>query len=434
MMLQHFSGDASADDVGERLSQFPPKGRPWQDIKADLTALKSRDLDWKRGRLPAYIYYYDEDVLQVQTDAYRIYAVENGLGEGKAFHSLTAMLADISAMSVDLFGAPPGAGVSFTSGGTESLFEAVRTAKKRHRQRHGKRDGLNVVAPVSAHATLNKAGDILDVEIVRVPLGAEWRADVGAMEAAINENTIMVFASAPCFPYGVFDPIPALGAIAKARDLWLHVDGCWGGFISPFALRLGYLIPPWDLSVDGVTSLSADIHKFAYGAKGASLLIFRDAAMKELERFSFSGWPRGTYATPTFLGSRPAGAIASAWAVMNYLGMEGYLKTTKAAMDATMGFIKGIDAIDGVSCLQPVGEANLYAFVSDDTSVDIMAVADHLQARGWFPGRLREPVGIQQGVNPVHLPIVDDYVEEVAAAVRAVRDAGTKGAYRDGSY
>lgn len=415
-------------------TRFPASGRDWAGIRRDLLAFKEDDLDWKRGRLPAYIYYYDEDLLNVQMDAYRLYAVENGLGEGKAFRSLTRMLDDISTMACALFNAPDPQAVSFTSGGTESLFEAVRTARKRHLEAGGTRGRLNVVAPVSAHAALNKAADILDVEIRRVPLADEFRADPAAMEAAIDVDTFMLFASAPCFPFGVIDPIPALGQIAAARGLWLHVDACWGGFITPFAERLGYPIPPWDMGVPGVTSLSADLHKFGYAAKGASLLLFYDSALKELERFSFSGWPRGTYATPTFMGSRPAGSVASAWAVMNYLGMEGYLKTTKAAMDATMGFIDAIDRIEGLRCLRPVGESNLFAFVSDDADVDIMAVADILQAAGWFPGRLREPLGIQQGVNPVHLPIVGEYAQAVADAVAEVRAAGRRGRFREDSY
>lgn len=415
-------------------NRFPATGRAWADLRADLLALKANDLDWRRGRLPAYVYFYDEDLLAVQMDAYRLYSVENGLGEGKAFHSLTRMLEDISAMTVDLFGGADPCAASFTSGGTESLFEAVRTARTRHRRRHGTGGRLNVVAPYSAHAALNKAGHILDVEIVRVPVGPEFRADVAAMEAAIDDDTIMLFCSAPCFPYGVFDPVTELGRLAMARNLWLHVDGCWGGFISPFARRLGYSIPDWDLSVPGVTSISADIHKFAYGAKGASLLLFNDRTLKELGRFSFGDWPRGTYATPTFLGSRPAGAIASAWAVMRYLGLEGYLRTTKAAMDATMGFIAAIDAIPGLRCLRPVGEANLFAFVSHDPDVDIMAVADELQAKGWLPGRMRAPLAIQQGVNPVHLPIVAEYAADVADAVARVRRGGRAGAFRDGSY
>lgn len=413
---------------------FPKNGTAWADVERALVSFKQDDLDWRRGRLPAYIYYFDEDVLRVQMDAYRLYAVENGLGEGKAFFSLTRMLEDISSMCLDLFNGPSDGAASFTSGGTESLIEAVRTAKKRHVLEKGRDFPLNVVAPYSAHAALNKAGEVLDVEIRRIPLADEFRADPAAMAGAVDDGTIMLFGSAPCFPYGVIDPIRELGKVALEKGLWLHVDACWGGFISPFAKQLGYPIPDWDLGVPGVTSVSADIHKFAYGAKGASLLLFRDASLKELERFSFSGWPRGTYATPTLMGSKPAGSIASAWAVMNYLGNEGYLRTTKAAMDATMGFIRGIDAIDGLHCLQPTGEANLYAFVSDDPQVDIMAVADVLQNKGWFPGRMREPLAIQQGVNPVHLPIVDEYVSDVASAVAEVRSRGRQGQYDENSY
>jgi len=417
------------------MDSLPTTGTDWATLRNELIDLKRHDLDWRRGRLPAYIYYYDDDLLRVQTEAYSLYAVENGLGEGKVFGSLTLMLADISAMVFDVFNAPAGAGMSFTSGGTESLVEAVRTARNRFRADNPQVSGrLNVVAPISAHAALNKAGEFLDLDIVRTPLADEYRADVDAMAAAIDERTIMLFASTPCFPYGVFDPIEKLSELALARAMWLHVDGCWGGFISPFAKRLGYPIPAWDLALPGVTSLSADIHKFGFSAKGASVLLFRDESLKRFERFEFSGWPRGTYATPTFMGSRPAGSIASAWAVMRYLGWEGYLKTTKATMDATMGFIHGIDAIKGLRCLRPIGEANLFAFVSDDAEVDIMAVADELQAKGWFPGRLREPLGIQQGVNPVHLPIVDEYVAEVGKAVQRVREVKSKAAYKDGSY
>ncbi|GAB5467407.1 MAG: aspartate aminotransferase family protein [Rhodospirillales bacterium] len=414
--------------------RFPDKGTDWAALEAELKALKSLDLDWRRGRLPAYIYFYNDELLEVQMAAYRLYAVENGLGEGKAFRSLTRMLDDLAGMAFDLFHAPDGAGMSFTSGGTESLFEAVKTARKFHRSKRPGGGPLNLVAPYSAHATLNKAGDILDVEIRRVAVGAERRANVAAMAEAIDENTVMLFGSAPCFPYGVFDPIEALGRLALERDLWLHVDGCWGGLISPFAKDLGYPIPPWDLEVPGVTTVSADLHKFAYAAKGASLLLFRDAALRDYETFSFGGWPRGTYATPTFLGTRPAGAIASAWAVQRYMGREGYLAATKATMDATMGMIAGIDAIPGLACLKPVGEANLYAFLSEDPEVDIMAVADRLAEKGWFPGRMREPLSIQQGVNPVHLPIVDEYVADVSEAVAKVREAGAKSRFKEGSY
>ena len=194
------------------LTHMPNSGTDWETLKRELIELKWLDLDWRRGRLPAYIYFYDEELLRIQTEAYALYAVENALGEGKVFQSLTAMLKDISAMAFDLYHAPPGAGMSFTSGGTESIFEAVKTARKRFRTLHPQRRGrANVVAPVSAHATLDKAGEILDVDIVRVGLGSDYRGDAAAMAAAVNQDTLMLFASAPCFPYGVFDPIEALG-------------------------------------------------------------------------------------------------------------------------------------------------------------------------------------------------------------------------------
>jgi len=428
----------AADDIA-RVTGFPATGTAWSELEHGLKTFKGLDYDWRGGRLPSYTYFYSDELLRVQMDAYRLYSVENGLGEGRAFPSLTRMLDDINAMVLDLFHAPACAGMTFTSGGTESLFEAVRTARNYFRANkpgpaNGGRERLNVIAPVTAHAGLNKAGEIMDIDIIRVPVGPERRADVKAMLELVNDHTIMLFSSAPCYPYGVFDPITDLGAAAAARNLWLHVDACWGGFISPFAKELGYAIPPWDLAVKGVTSLSADIHKFGYGAKGASALVFRDSELKTFERFEFSGWPRGTYATPSFMGSKPAGSLAAAWAVMRYLGREGYLETTKAAMDATCQLIDGINAIPGLRCLEPNREANLYGYVSQDPDIDIIAVANELQGKGWLPGQLREPLAIQQGVNPVHLPVVPQYLADVAAAAKAVRKSGERGVFNPRTY
>jgi glutamate/tyrosine decarboxylase-like PLP-dependent enzyme len=427
-----------ADDVA-RVTAFPATGTDWATLENGLKTFKGLDYDWRGGRLPSYIYFYNDDLLRVQMDAYRLYSVENGLGEGRAFPSLTRMLDDISTMVLDLFHAPANAGMTFTSGGTESLFEAVRTARNYFRANrpasgNGKQERLNVIAPVTAHAGLNKAGEIMDIDIIRVPVGPERRADTKRMLEQVNEHTIMLFSSAPCYPYGVFDPISELGAASAERNLWLHVDACWGGFISPFAKKLGYAIPPWDLGIKGVTTLSADIHKFGYGAKGASALVFRDSDLKKFERFEFSGWPRGTYVTPSFMGSKPAGSVAAAWAVMRYLGRDGYLATTKAAMDATCQLIDGINAIPGLRCLEPNREANLYGYVSQDPDVDIIAVANELQGKGWLPGQLREPLAIQQGVNPVHLPVVPQYLEDVAAAVNAVRKSGERGVFNPRTY
>ncbi|MCW2757362.1 MAG: mfnA [Nocardioidaceae bacterium] len=336
--------------------------------------------------------------------------------------SVPRLLDDIAAMTRSLFHAPSNAGFSFTSGGTESIVCVVKAARDRERARRGERFGIyNVVAPVSAHPALDKAGQYLDVEIRRTPPDGELRSDPAAMAAAVDDDTILLYASAPSYVYGLVDRVEALGALALERDLLLHVDGCWGGFISPFALDLGYAIPAWDLAVPGVTSLSADIHKFGYAAKGAGVLLFRDPALQEFERFEFSDWPHGTYATPTFTGSKPAGSIAAAWAVMRHLGREGYLETTGEAMDATVQIRAGIDALEPLHCISPAVESNIVVFESVDPDVDVMAVADRLEELGWFRGKVREPRAIHQGVNPAHLPVVGDYLRDLGRAVDDVR-------------
>jgi len=420
---------------GGRPALLPKQGSSWESLREQLSAFKALDYDWKKGRLCAYTYYYDEDLLRVQQEAYNAYIVENAQGLGRAFGSLAQMQEDIFGMAYGLFNAPQTAGAAFTSGGTESIFEIVKTARTRARA-IGSTDTRkhNIVAPYSAHPALNKAGMLLDVEVRRLDVQSNYRADVTAMANAIDENTILIFASAPCYPYGVFDPIAEIASFAEAHSIWLHVDGCFGGFISPFAKMLGYPIPEWDFTIPGVTSISADLHKYGFAVKGASLAIFRDKELQKYEQFEFSGWPRGTYSTMTFAGSKPAGSIAAAWAVMRYLGEEGYVRTTKATMDATMRLIRGINAIPGLKCLEPNGESPLYAFLSMDSSIDIMAVADQLQSQGWYPGRMRDPLSIHQSVNPVHLKIVDEYLADLRRAVTVTRDSGMAGQFKERTY
>lgn len=418
------------------IMQIPEKGVSKDVIMNELRQMKSLDFDWRGGRIPSYTYFIDDETLDIQREAYGEYIAENGLGSGRAFKSLERMTDDIKSMAKALFNAPAGAGASFTSGGTESLFMAVKTARDLTRHRTGEPGGrFNIVACETAHPGLDKAGQLLDVEIKRTPHTAEFRADPERFRAVIDNRTMMIFASAPNYPFGTFDPVHQLGALAQEKGVRLHVDGCWGGFLSPFAERLGYPIPEWDFRVPGVSSLSADIHKFGYAAKGASVVLYRDAEDQEFERFSFSGWPRGTYSTPTFLGTKPGGAIASAWAVMQYLGMDGYLRAAKLTMDATMKLIEGLDAIPEVYCLTPNGESNLISFASCDPGLDIYAVADRLEEQGWLRGRMRHPQAIQQGVNPAHLDAVPEYLAAVREAIDYVKvRKAARVAYDEHSY
>jgi len=414
----------------EHHGRLPLHGASWDDLKAELAAMRRDDQDWKHGRVPALTYFLDEATLEVQGAAYKLFS-----GEPVGFKSTALMLDDIFAMSLPLFHSPKSAGATFTTGGTESVFLAIKTAKMQARALRPKGGGpFNIVAPVTAHPCLNKAAEIMDIEVRRVAIDGEYRCDVAALEAAIDDNTIMIYVSAPCYPYGVFDPIASIGELAQRRGVWLHIDACWGGFLSPFAEKLGYAIPAWDFQVPGVTSISADLHKFGYAAKGASLVVYRDAAVQQYERFEFSDWPRGTYTSPSFLGTKPAGAIASAWAVMRFLGEEGYLRATRETMQAVTEIMQGIDGIPGLKCLEPNGESAIVVYVSVDPAVDIMAVADRLQERGWFRGRMRSPLGIHQGVNPAHLSAVGDYLRDVREATEFVRQHGVKGEFDEHTY
>jgi sphinganine-1-phosphate aldolase len=272
----------------------------------------------------------------------------------------------------------------------------------------------------SAHPAFNKAAHYLDLDVVRTPLTADFRADVTEIDRAIDARTIMIVGSAPSYPHGAFDPIAALAGIAERHDLWLHVDACVGGMLAPFMRALGEPIPPFDFVVPGVTSISVDLHKYGFAAKGASLFLLRDGDLKRYQRFAFEDWPRGAYATDTFLGTRPAGPIASAWAVMNYLGEEGYRDIARTIIDTKERLAAGIAAIEGLEILGP-SELSFLLYRSVAPDLDVNAVAEGLTQHGWFVGRSLEPPGIHLMVNPVHAPIVDEYLEHLKSVVAEVR-------------
>jgi glutamate/tyrosine decarboxylase-like PLP-dependent enzyme len=258
----------------------------------------------------------------VQKEAYALFASENGLGPA-AFPSLARMEKEVLAAGLGLLHGPAGATGAMTSGGTDSILMAVKAARDFARKDRRLTGPLNIVLPRSAHPAFDKACMLMEIEVRRTPLKA-FLADPAAMEAAVDGATIMIVGSAPCFPFGLIDPIEALGELAERRGLWLHVDACVGGYIAPFVRMNGGDIPPFDFAVPGVSSMSADLHKYGYCAKGASTVFFRSEALRGFMPFTVSDWPAGKMTTPTLAGTRPGGAIAAAWAVRNVLGVEGY--------------------------------------------------------------------------------------------------------------
>ncbi|MBW6397661.1 aminotransferase class V-fold PLP-dependent enzyme [Roseomonas sp. HJA6] len=404
------------------MTNIPATGRPRDEILGELAARKAGDRDWRRGRLAVYFYWLDEELERVQQEAYRAYWTENNLGQ-RAYPSLKSLEDEVIAMALSLLGGGERAGGTFTSGGSESIFLAMMAARNKARAARGISQP-NIVLPDTAHLTFDRAAEALGLESRRVPVGPDLRADVAAMAARMDGNTVALVGSAPNYPFGTFDSIGDLAALAASRGIWMHVDACVGGFLAPYVRRLGHPIPDFDLSVPGVTSLSADIHKHGMAPKGASLLLVSDAADREWHRFESRAWQRGPYAAYTTQGTRPGGAVAAAWATMNHLGDEGYLRCASLIMEAKSIMTTGIAAIPGLAILEP-SDLGIFVWRATDPALDIGKVAAALDAEGWLVGRQQEPDGVHLHLNPIHREVAEEYVDAVARAVAAARGGAT---------
>jgi glutamate/tyrosine decarboxylase-like PLP-dependent enzyme len=305
-----------------------------------------------------------------------------------------------------------------TSGGTESILLAVKAAKVRAQRERGV-ERPNVVLPMSAHAAFDKGCSYFGLEPRRTPVRDDWRADVDAMADAVDDDTVLLVGSAPQYPQGVIDPLPEIAAIAAERGASCHSDACMGGFVLPFLERIGRDVPPWDFRVHGVTSISADLHKYAYVPKGASVLIHRSKDLRRDHTFLFDGWLGGVYGSSGILGTKPGGPIAAAWAALQLLGEDGFCTQVAAAVDARERLVAGVRAIPG---LDVVGEpeATMAATWSPDGIVDVFAVGAALDAKGWHLDRQAPPDSLHATCTPIHATIIDEYLADLAAAVAEV--------------
>lgn len=411
MTVNHHPADAA----------LPRAGMTWEQLEPVMTGFKHDDLAWRRGRHAAFVWHADHEVEQVAARAHALFMTENGLGM-RVFPSLRRMETEVVSMVRALAGGDGAVAGHMTSGGTESIFLATHAAREWARRHRPEIAGPEVVAPYSAHPAVDKAAHYLGLRVIRVPTRADFRADPGALAAAISPRTVMLYASAPTYSLGVIDPVAEVAALAAARGLWLHVDACVGGILAPFVRRLGFAVPEFGFRVPGVTSLSADLHKSGYTAKGASVLLFRSADHQAAGRYEFDDWPTGLYRTDTFTGTRPGGAIAAAWAVMHHLGEAGYLRIARTVMDARARLETGLAAIG--HGLRVWGEPELWAVGYGAEGSDILAVADEMTARGWSVGRIRQPPGIHLMITPVHAPIIDEYLVDLEASLAVARARG----------
>ncbi|MEE9248728.1 MAG: aspartate aminotransferase family protein, partial [Dehalococcoidia bacterium] len=326
---------------------FPKTGLDWADIKEQLSEARKDDVDWRGGKITGLVYFAGDDVMQVAQDAYTMFFGENAVYP-TVYPSLAMMESEVIELTLELLHGGESAVGGMSTGGTESIFLALKAARDWSVANRPVEGTPEIVVPRTAHPAFDRAAGYLGMKIVRIPQGPDFRADVNAMAEAITQSTIMLVGSAPQYPHGVIDPIGDLGELAQSRDLWLHVDACVGGFIAPFVRKLGYPIPDFDFAVPGVTSISADIHKNGYSAKGASTVLYCDSEYFRFQGFEFDQWARGRYATSTFTGSRPGGAVASAWAVMHYLGEEGYMRIAQEVMHMREALMEGVNRVDGL--------------------------------------------------------------------------------------
>ncbi len=396
-------------------------GRSVEDVLSELTEKRKNDVRWEDGRAFGMVYDGGPSVHEVAEQAAALYLHENALNT-KAFPSLREIQSEVVAWTGELLNGPDTTSGFMTSGGTESILCAVKAARERARAERGVTEPEMVVS-ASTHAAFHKGAHLFGLKLHKAPVNDDWTADVDAMADLVTENTVLVVGSAPQYPQGVMDDIPRIAALAEAVDANCHVDACMGGFVLPFAERLGREVPVWDFRVPGVTSISADIHKLGYAPKGASVILHRTKDLRRYQTFVFDDWLGGFYASPNLQGTRSGLPMATAWAVMQHLGVDGYVELTRATLENADRMRAGIRTIDGIRILGD-GGFHLIAMASDPDASDLLdmfALGDALERRGWFHDRQKPPDSLHSTVSNSNTGVIDDYLEALNDAVDEIR-------------
>ena len=398
------------------------KGVPSDELRDTMRQMAAGDKQWKERLAAGVSYPAGDDVLEVAQQAYIDFFSVNALYPS-IFPSTAQFEREVIEMTAGLLHGENAVG-AISSGGTESNLLGVKSARDRARALRPEITEPEIVAPESAHPSFNKAADYFGLKLVSTPLTPDGLVDLPAYHDAVTDNTVLMVGSAPSTVLGMVDPIPEMAAPAEERGISFHVDACVGGYFLPFTEKLGYDVTPWDFRVPGVTTIAADLHKFGYTAKGASAILSRDPHIFQYQVFDFGPpkRPQGYYVTPTVAGSRPGGAIAAAWAVMRYLGEEGYLRLVEGTMRYIRRFQDRINAIEGLTVL---GKPDMSLFAYTSTTMDIYAIATGMEDRGWMVSKDAVPFkAIHFMQSPGHEPFVDvpaylsdleDVVELVAA-------------------
>lgn len=414
------------------MASLQQHGRPVEDVINDLTDKRVNDVKWADGRTFGMVYDGGPSVHEVAEQAARLYLHENALNT-KAFPSLGQIQSEVVGWTAGLLHGDDDVAGFLTSGGTESILCGVLAARERGRIERGITEPEMVVAE-SAHAAFHKAAHTFGITLHKTPVLDDWTADVEAMATMCGPNTVLVVGSAPQYPQGVQDDIPAIAALAASIGANCHVDACMGGFVLPFAEMLDRKVKPWDFRVEGVTTISADIHKLGYAPKGVSVILHRTRESRKYQTFVFDDWLGGFYASPNMQGTRSGLPMACAWAVMSHLGIDGYVDLTRETLANADAFRSGVATIEGIRVLGD-GQFHLVAMAADpsfEPGIDMFALGDALIAKGWFHDRQGPPDNLHSTISNTNTGVIENYLDDLAQCVAAV--VGTRTADRSTNY
>ena len=408
-------------------SRLPETGRDKAEVISEMQALCAKEESkWKDGFVSGAVYHGDEDHIDFLNQVYMLNSQSNPL-HTDVWPSTTKFEAEVVAMTASMLNAQKAdddpdsddevCGV-VSSGGTESILLAMKTYRDWARDMQGI-SKPEMIVPTTAHAAFDKASQYFNIKIKRIPVDTEFKADVAKTKEAITDNTIVIVGSTPSFPHGVIDPIEALSEIARDNDIGFHTDACLGGFILPWAGRLGYPVPPFDFSLPGVTSISVDTHKYGYAAKGSSVILYRSLELRRYQFYTTTDWPGGLYLSPTFAGSRAGALSATAWAAMVAIGEKGYLEIAKKILETGAKIKKGIKEIPELYVLgDPLWDI---AFGSD--TVDIYKVMDYMGTQKWSLNGLQMPPAVHICLTHRHTQpgLAEKFLQNLKSSVDYVK-------------
>ncbi len=409
-------------------AQLPETGRSREAILREMERLSAMEEPrWRDGFASGAVYHGDKEYIDFLNKAYAINSQSNPL-HADLWPSTVKYEAEVVSMTADMLGASrigPGREPedricgTVTSGGTESILLAMKAYRDWARAKKGITKP-EMIVPTTAHAAFDKAAEYFNIRIVRVPVDDEYKADVTATRKAITKNTIVLVGSAPSFPHGIIDPIAELAELARERGIGFHTDACLGGFVLPWAEKLGYNVPPFDFRVPGVTSISVDTHKYGYAPKGTSVVLYRGLELRHYQYFKTTDWPGGLYFSPTFAGSRPGALIAACWAAMVSIGEKGYLEATRKILQTAELIKAGIAKIPELYIL---GKP-LWNIAFSSRTLDIYRIMDYMTGKGWSLNGLHRPASVHICVTLRHTQkgVAERFIQDLQSAVEHVKE------------